>query len=397
LHRKPGGDGKGIADEARGPQNVRCSAIEQGEDDPDFQEGPWLCAIEYMRTQTAGCSEAKFSLKSTIDSVRKRGNIDRIPQVIGIIKTCMPNKLGSMLITLKDPTGTIGGSINHKVMEESEFGRNISAGAVLLLQQVGVFSPTPWAHYLNITLNNVVKVFKKGSFPPERQKGASFSEKWRSFHTDMFMEEGTTRVPKGRSPSQNTFVNPKIKTAINHMHNSLIDRSATNGQNSAFHKSHSVSMNKDWEGTKVAERRDDLEQALTQRNFISGGISPEKNEAHHMHGRLLDKNAINSQSDGFHQPFSAPINKNSEGAKTPRQEDDLEPAVTHKQNISSSVPYVKNNFLGSTSREQGPKGGTYFASQNAEVYCNKKASLSVTIDWDDEVEMLMADQLDLFG
>lgn len=306
----------------------------------------------------------------------------------------MPNKLGSMLITLKDPTGTIGGSINHKVMEESEFGRNISAGAVLLLQQVAVFSPTPWAHYLNITLNNVVQVFKKGSFQPERQKGASFSEKWRTFNTDMFMEDGTAGVSNDRSPSKNNFVNPKTKTTINHMHNSLSDRNPTNDQNSAFRKSHSVSINKDWEGANVSQQRDDLEPALTHGNFISGRISPEKIEAHDTHSRFLDKNAINSHTNGFRQPFSDHINKNSEGSKATRQGDDSE--VNCKQNISSRIP-LNNSVLGSASREQGLKGGTSFASQNAEVYCNKKASLSVTIDWDDEVEMLMADQLDLFG
>lgn len=303
-----------------------------------------------------------------------------------------------MLITLKDPTGTIGGSINHKVMEEPEFGRNISVGAVLLLQQVAVFSPFPRAHYLNITLNNVVKVFKKGSFQPERQRGASFTEKWKSFNTDMFMEDGTTHVSHDRAPSQKTFVNPKNKTTINHMHGSLNDRNGTNAHNSAFHKSDSFNINKDWEGAKVSQQRDDLEPALTCRNFISGRINPESEAINHMHNRLINKNAIHSQSDDFHQPFPDPINKNSEGAKSARQEDDIEPAtVTHKQYISSRIPHIENNILGLTSMEHDPKGGTVFASQNAEVYCNKKASLSVTIDWDDEVEMLMADQLDLFG
>lgn len=38
---------------------------------------------------------------------------------------------------LQDPTGTIGASIHRKALSEGEFGKNISVGAVLVLQKVG--------------------------------------------------------------------------------------------------------------------------------------------------------------------------------------------------------------------------------------------------------------------
>ena len=103
---------------------------------------------------------------------------------------------------LQDPTGTIGATIHRRAISEGEFGKRISVGAVLVLQKVGVshlllefhitlnadfpllscdletsvtisnvgmtneclfyqvavFSPSRSACYLNVTLNNIVKV-----------------------------------------------------------------------------------------------------------------------------------------------------------------------------------------------------------------------------------------------
>eukprot|EP00250_Pteridium_aquilinum_P026541 c33168_g1_i1 orf=2-574(-) len=66
------------------------------------------------------------------------------------------------MVNLKDHSDFINGTVNRRVMSETEFGRIIEPGAVILLHQVAVFSPTPYAHYLNITINNVEQVFAKG-------------------------------------------------------------------------------------------------------------------------------------------------------------------------------------------------------------------------------------------
>ncbi|XP_060111326.1 homologous recombination OB-fold protein [Heteronotia binoei] len=60
----------------------------------------------------------------------------------------------------RDPTGEMQGTIHRLLLEqrESEF----KAGSVLLLKQVGVFSPSHRNHYLNVTPNNLVKIYPPG-------------------------------------------------------------------------------------------------------------------------------------------------------------------------------------------------------------------------------------------
>ncbi|GJU94679.1 reverse transcriptase zinc-binding domain-containing protein [Tanacetum coccineum] len=64
-------------------------------------------------------------------------------------------------VTLKDLLGTI----HHKVIDEGGYKKDIIVGAALILVNVSVFSPKPSMHYLNITMRNVVKVFRKDTVP----------------------------------------------------------------------------------------------------------------------------------------------------------------------------------------------------------------------------------------
>ncbi|MBA0790178.1 hypothetical protein Gohar_014843 [Gossypium harknessii] len=93
---------------------------------------------------------------SWIKTEPKLGN-RKVAQVVAIIKSCTPNGLGDLMVTLKDPTGTIDASIHGKVLVDGRFAKDITVGTVLILQKVSVFSPMCSARYLNITLNNVVK------------------------------------------------------------------------------------------------------------------------------------------------------------------------------------------------------------------------------------------------
>ena len=81
-------------------------------------------------------------------------------QLVTVIKTCSPNGCGDIMVTLKvialysqksmvqctslsfplilqDKTGCIAGTVNRRVMVETEFGRLVEPGAVMLLHQVG--------------------------------------------------------------------------------------------------------------------------------------------------------------------------------------------------------------------------------------------------------------------
>ncbi|PWA43509.1 hypothetical protein CTI12_AA534370 [Artemisia annua] len=96
-----------------------------------------------------------------IKSFIKKGKVD---QVVAIIKSCTPNALGDLTVTLKDLSGSISGTIHHKTINEGGYGKDIAVGAALILRKISVFSPKS-GHYLNITVKNLVKVFKKDTPP----------------------------------------------------------------------------------------------------------------------------------------------------------------------------------------------------------------------------------------
>ncbi|GJU82032.1 retrovirus-related pol polyprotein from transposon TNT 1-94 [Tanacetum coccineum] len=77
------------------------------------------------------------------------------------------NALGDLTVTLKDPSGTISGTIHHKIINEGDFGKAITVRVVLILGNVSVFSPKQSIHALNTTRANLVKVLHKDTIPGE--------------------------------------------------------------------------------------------------------------------------------------------------------------------------------------------------------------------------------------
>ncbi|GJU14269.1 probable transmembrane ascorbate ferrireductase 4 [Tanacetum coccineum] len=92
----------------------------------------------------------------------KSGKLD---EVVAIVKSCSPNDIGDLNMTMKDLSGTIPGTIHHKVIGNGGYGKDITVGALMILANVSVFTPKPSKHYLNITMRNVVKVFRKDTVP----------------------------------------------------------------------------------------------------------------------------------------------------------------------------------------------------------------------------------------
>ncbi|XP_015272958.1 PREDICTED: uncharacterized protein C17orf53 homolog, partial [Gekko japonicus] len=84
---------------------------------------------------------------------------NKVPNMAVMIKSLTRTKVDAGAI-FRDPTGEMQGTIHRLLLEqrESEF----KAGSVLLLKQVGVFSPSHRNHYLNVTPNNLVKIYPPG-------------------------------------------------------------------------------------------------------------------------------------------------------------------------------------------------------------------------------------------
>ncbi|PWA61541.1 hypothetical protein CTI12_AA367850 [Artemisia annua] len=100
---------------------IRKVVADVGFDD-DFTCGPWLSAVDYANANGWVVKGCLGDIKSHI----KKGKVDL---VLAIIKSCTPNALGDLTVTLKDLSGSLSG------------------------------------HYLNITMKNLAKVFKKDTPP----------------------------------------------------------------------------------------------------------------------------------------------------------------------------------------------------------------------------------------
>ncbi|GKE75295.1 GPCR kinase, partial [Tanacetum coccineum] len=132
--------------------------VEDVAEDDDFKSGPWVSATNYVNTNggtVTGCL-------GDIKNILKNG---KLYQVVAIVKSCSPNAIGDLTVTMKDLTGTILGIIHYKVISEGGYGKDITVGATLLLANVSIFSLKPSMHYFNITMRNIVKVFRKDTVP----------------------------------------------------------------------------------------------------------------------------------------------------------------------------------------------------------------------------------------
>ncbi|XP_057444779.1 uncharacterized protein LOC130737025 [Lotus japonicus] len=131
---------------------VRCALEDRStETDPDFNSNAWLSALQLVESATP---------LGTITT-----NVERVENVVAVIKSCTLNGFGDAKVTLKDPTDTVDASIHRKAFTDGEFGNVITVGSVLVLQKVAVFSPSKSVRYLNITLTSVVKVFPQDCGP----------------------------------------------------------------------------------------------------------------------------------------------------------------------------------------------------------------------------------------
>ncbi|GJZ92746.1 transposase, MuDR, MULE transposase domain protein [Tanacetum coccineum] len=114
-------------------QEYMKKVVEDVVDDEDFKSGSWVSATDY---------------------VNANGGI-----------SCSPNVIDDLTMTMKDLSGTIPGTIHHKVIGEGGYGKDIIVGAALILANVLVCSPKPSMHYFSITKRNMVKVFRNDTVP----------------------------------------------------------------------------------------------------------------------------------------------------------------------------------------------------------------------------------------
>ncbi|GJU03608.1 hypothetical protein Tco_1113946 [Tanacetum coccineum] len=146
---------KGVEESVMSTQEYIRKVIEDVGEDDDFTRAPSLSAIDYVNVDggiVMGCFR-------DVKKFLKNGKLEKI---IADIKSCTPNALGDLTVTLKDLSVTISDTIHYKVLTEESFAKTFTVGSALILHNVFIFSPKKSTHhYLNITKKNMVKVFHK--------------------------------------------------------------------------------------------------------------------------------------------------------------------------------------------------------------------------------------------
>ncbi|GJZ06275.1 hypothetical protein Tco_0540068 [Tanacetum coccineum] len=135
-------------------QEYMKKVVEDVGKDEDFKSESWVSATNSVNANGGTVSGCLGDIKNFLKD-------RKLDQVVAIVNSCSPNVIGDLTVTMKDLSGTIPGTIHHKVIGEGGYGNDITVGAALILANVSVFSPKPSMHYLNITKRNVVKVFRK--------------------------------------------------------------------------------------------------------------------------------------------------------------------------------------------------------------------------------------------
>ncbi|KAG8446932.1 hypothetical protein GDO86_014401 [Hymenochirus boettgeri] len=125
----------------------------------EYARGPWaaLKAELALNENDPRCFLRTYSVVMVLrKAALKQLPKNKVPQMAVALKS-LTLANGDASAVFRDPTGEIQGTVHHLLLEEKE--SDLKVGSVLLLQQVGVFSPSHRNHYLNVTPSNLVKVY----------------------------------------------------------------------------------------------------------------------------------------------------------------------------------------------------------------------------------------------
>uniref|UniRef100_A0A8C3SHF5 Homologous recombination factor with OB-fold n=1 Tax=Chelydra serpentina TaxID=8475 RepID=A0A8C3SHF5_CHESE len=125
----------------------------------DFGKGPWIAMKTELRLdeRDPSCFLRTYSVAMVLrKAALKQLPKNKVPSMAVVIKSLTRTNVDAGAV-FKDPTGEMQGTVHRLLLEERQ--SDLKAGSVLLLKQVGVFSPSHRNHYLNVTPNNLVKIY----------------------------------------------------------------------------------------------------------------------------------------------------------------------------------------------------------------------------------------------
>nr|XP_057905436.1 homologous recombination OB-fold protein isoform X2 [Doryrhamphus excisus] len=140
---------------ARLPGHVASSQAE----DEEFSAGAWAAMKAEMGLdeRNPSCFLRSYSVVMVLrKAALKQLSKNKVPNMAVLLKSITHTHADAKAV-FKDPTGEMQGTVHRRLVEE-RLG-DLKVGAVLLLKRVSVFSPSHRNHYLNVTPNNLLRIY----------------------------------------------------------------------------------------------------------------------------------------------------------------------------------------------------------------------------------------------
>ncbi|KAF1379824.1 hypothetical protein PFLUV_G00180090 [Perca fluviatilis] len=140
---------------ARSPSQGSSSQTEEDE----FSGGAWAAMKAEMGLdeRNPSCFLHSYSVVMVLrKAALKQLARNKVPNMAVLLKSIIHTHADAKVV-FKDPTGEIQGTVHRRLLEDRV--EELKVGAVLLLKQVGVFSPSHRNHYLNVTPNNLLRIY----------------------------------------------------------------------------------------------------------------------------------------------------------------------------------------------------------------------------------------------
>ncbi|XP_042638803.1 homologous recombination OB-fold protein [Orycteropus afer afer] len=135
----------------------------QSSAEDDFGRGPWLTMKSALGLDERDptCFLCTYSIIMVLrKAALKQLPRNKVPNMAVMIKSLTRSTMDASVV-FKDPTGEMQGTVHRVLLETHQ--NELKPGSVLLLKQIGVFSPSLRNHYLNVTPNNLVDIYSPDS------------------------------------------------------------------------------------------------------------------------------------------------------------------------------------------------------------------------------------------
>ncbi|KAM4717060.1 homologous recombination OB-fold protein isoform 2-T2 [Anableps anableps] len=135
----------------------QCSSSQSEEDEFNGRAWAVMKAEMGLDERNQSCFLHTYSVIMVLrKAALKQLPRNKVPNMAVLLKSIIHTNADAKAV-FKDPTGEIQGTMHRRLLEERS--EELKAGAVLLLKQVGVFSPSHRNHYLNVTPSNLLRIY----------------------------------------------------------------------------------------------------------------------------------------------------------------------------------------------------------------------------------------------